>query len=88
MCGFSLQWMNPKAWIACLAGLSAFCVHDPYWELLSFSSIYFCICLLSIGAWALLGNAIKSVITKPRMIAYINKCIGVLLVICAFLLHI
>ncbi len=87
VCGFSLQWMNPKAWIACLAGLSAFCIHEPYRELLVFSSIYFLICLLSIGAWALIGNAIKKIIKKPNMIGYMNKGISILLLVCAFLLH-
>jgi threonine/homoserine/homoserine lactone efflux protein len=86
-CGFSLQWMNPKAWIACLTGLSAFCTHEPYLELLIFSLIYCVICLLSIGAWALVGNAIKGIIKKPTALSYINKLISMLLLACAFLLH-
>jgi threonine/homoserine/homoserine lactone efflux protein len=85
--GVSLQWMNPKAWIACFPGLSAFCTHSPYWELLTFSVIYFSICLLSISAWALMGNVIKAAIKKPAIIAQINKISSLCLFLCAFLIH-
>jgi threonine/homoserine/homoserine lactone efflux protein len=87
ICGFSLQWINPKAWIACLTGLAAFCTHEPYKDLLVFSVIYFLICLPSIGSWALMGHAIKRIIKKPKAIACMNKCIGLLLLVCAFLTH-
>ena len=46
--GVLLQWCNPKAWVACLAGVSAFNLTASVLKLLAFVGIYFLICYVSI----------------------------------------
>jgi threonine/homoserine/homoserine lactone efflux protein len=57
--GFLLQWLNPKAWIACISGISAFNLADSLPMLAIFVSLYFVICYASIASWALVGDKIK-----------------------------
>ena len=54
--GFLLQWLNPKAWVACLAGASLFSVPNSSKEFLLFSFIYFVVCYLSLFSWSVLGD--------------------------------
>lgn len=54
--GFLLQWLNPKAWIACVSGTSLFSSPENNIQFLSFSLIYFVVCYLSLCSWSLLGE--------------------------------
>lgn len=53
--GFLMQWLNPKAWIACLSGVAAFGLNASPSLLALFVILYFIICYASLAAWALLG---------------------------------
>lgn len=79
--GFFLQWLNPKAWIACLSGVSAFNLTGSNSMLLIFCSLYFSICYLSIGSWALLGGQISPFINNRRRLLIFNSLMGGVLVI-------
>ena len=81
--GFVLQWLNPKAWLACIAGVSAFTTAGDYYTLALFCSIYFFICFLGIGGWAVLGNAAELLVRSPRQMGIFNKGAGALLVMVA-----
>ncbi|MFC0211890.1 LysE family translocator [Paenibacillus chartarius] len=61
--GFLMQWLNPKAWMACFTGVSAFGLSTLM--LLVFVCIYFLICYLSLAAWAILGSRLH-VLTKIK----------------------
>ena len=84
--GFLLQWLNPKAWAACLAGVSAFSTEGSHQTLLVFSSIYFVICYLSIGLWAYAGDKVSVLLEKPIHFRVFNLMMGSGLVVVAIYL--
>jgi threonine/homoserine/homoserine lactone efflux protein len=79
--GALLQWLNPKAWGACLAGVSAFGVASNRPLLLLFTIIYFFICFAGIALWALVGARAVAVINTSRRIKIINTLMGIGLVV-------
>ncbi|MCL6414063.1 LysE family translocator [Aestuariirhabdus sp. Z084] len=81
--GAGLQWLNPKAWAACLAGVSAFNLSQSYELLAMFVMIYFVICYLSIGSWALLGDRLTGVVGKEKNIRLLNRVMGGALILVA-----
>lgn len=83
--GLALQWMNPKAWIACVSGVSAFGA-STLPTLALFVSIYFFICYLSIAAWALLGGQMHGLLTHNRYRHYFNLTVGSSLILVAIYL--
>ena len=84
--GFMLQWLNPKAWIACVSGVSAFTVEGSYGILLKFSGIYFVICYASIGWWAIMGDRASNLLKSKNHRRFFNLLMGVSLMIIAFYL--
>ena len=84
--GFLLQWLNPKAWIACISGISAFNLADSLPMLLIFVGLYFVICYASIASWALLGDKIKILLTKPGYLQIFNSVMGSALILVALYL--
>ncbi|PWG61573.1 LysE family translocator [Spiribacter halobius] len=85
--GFALQWLNPKAWLACVSGVSAFTTAGDYAALAVFCALYFVICFLGIGGWAVLGNAAVGLVRSERRMRWFNAAMGTLLVgVAAYLL--
>lgn len=85
--GAALQWLNPKAWIASLSGVSAFEATLGN-GLLTFASLYSVICFLSIGAWALAGASVSELLRDKSKLLWCNRVMGGLLIIVAiFLLY-
>lgn len=84
--GFLLQWLNPKAWTACLAGVSAFKLADSPTMLILFVTLYFVICYLSIASWALLGGFIQSTLKVGHHLRWINRFMGSGLILVALYL--
>lgn len=86
--GFLLQWLNPKAWAACLAGISAFNAADSYATLFLFSGIYFTICYVSIGSWAFVGENAFKIFQTPARLRLFNIFMGAGLIIVAIVISI
>lgn len=84
--GFLMQWLNPKAWIACLSGVSAFGLNTSYPMLFVFVCIYFLICYLSLMAWALLGSKLQFLMKVNNGIKVFNTVMGGSLIIVAIYL--
>ncbi|HWR10149.1 LysE family translocator [Sporomusa sp.] len=84
--GFLMQWLNPKAWIACLSGVSAFNLRDSYYMLFIFVGIYFVICYFSLAAWALLGSKVQFFLKVRERIKLFNLSMGGSLIIVALYL--
>lgn len=84
--GFLLQWLNPKAWIACFAGVSAFKLGDSTTLLALFVGLYFLICYASIASWALVGTKIESLLSTPKNLMIFNRVMGGLLIMIAIYL--
>jgi len=82
--GFLMQWLNPKAWIACFSGVSAFGLNTSM--LLAFVLIYFLICYLSLAAWALLGSKLQFLATLKNGMKFFNVAMGGSLIIVAIYL--
>ncbi|WP_370277519.1 LysE family translocator [Pontibacterium sp.] len=86
--GAALQLLNPKAWIACLAGVSAFNLSASYEALMVFSILYFVICYASVSSWAVLGSRISKYISEERKLQVFNQMMGaVLILISIYLLY-
>lgn len=84
--GFIMQWLNGKAWVACLAGVSAFSPDGSYSKLLLFCLIYFVVCYVSIACWALMGRYITKLLKDSMSIMIINNFLGLTLVGLAILI--
>lgn len=78
--GILMQWLNPKAWIACLSGVAAFGLDDSRSMLFAFVAIYFLICYLSLAAWAVLGAQLKFLAKVKNGIRYFNLTMGASLI--------
>ena len=74
--GFLLQWLNPKAWIACLAGTSLFSVPNSSQEFLLFSFIYFLVCYLSLFTWSVLGHKAAILLNSKFKLKLFNYLMG------------
>lgn len=86
--GWLLQWLNPKAWIACASGAALFSDPASHARFLLFAAIYFVVCYLSLGAWAVLGHQISFVLTSRYRVRLFNLLMGALLVGCAVYLFV
>jgi threonine/homoserine/homoserine lactone efflux protein len=81
--GFLLQWINPKAWIACVSGASIFSSAESYNQFLTFTIIYFIVCYVSLGVWAVLGDKVSHLLKDPFRLRLFNFILGLLLMITA-----
>lgn len=79
--GFWLQWLNPKAWMACVAGISAFGLVQDAPQLRRFVLIYGLICYIGVGAWAWLGSHSRRWLATPTRLHVLNRGMGVLLIL-------
>jgi len=86
--GFLLQWLNPKAWIACMVGVSLFSTPNSHQEFLTFSLVYFLVCYLSLFSWSLLGNKAAIYLNSEFKLKLFNQLMGGLLIVTScFLLY-
>lgn len=84
--GATLQWLNPKAWLACVAGIGAYVGEGETALLWQFTAIYFVICYLSIASWAWAGSVISQYLDNPRRVRWFNRTLAALLVASALYL--
>lgn len=86
--GALLQWLNPKAWGACLAGITAFGAAQNSPTLILFCSIYFVICFIGIGTWSFIGERIFHYLDSQEKLKLFNRTMGAsLILIGVFLLY-
>jgi threonine/homoserine/homoserine lactone efflux protein len=81
--GFLLQWLNPKAWIACVAGASIFSSAESYTPFLIFVSIYFVVCYASLLVWAIIGDRVSFLLSNEFRLRVFNLLMGSLLIFTA-----
>ena len=84
--GALLQWLNPKAWIAALSGVSAFTVNQPAQAMWWFAVIYIVVCFLSLACWAYAGVFLSRYLQQPVYLRVFNISMALLLVISAIYL--
>lgn len=86
--GFLLQWLNPKAWIACMTGVSLFSEPNDNKVFLTFSLIYFVVCYLSLFSWSVLGEKVTILLNSHLKLRIFNQLMGGLLIVTGgFLLY-
>ncbi|NQD97037.1 LysE family translocator, partial [Pseudomonas sp. CrR25] len=64
--GALMQWLNPKAWLAALAGMGAYAAGGELDRVAQFAALYFVICYLSIACWAYAGAFMGQYLQAPR----------------------
>lgn len=74
--GFLLQWLNPKAWIACASGNALFSAQNTNTPLIVFICIYFLICYLSLAIWGALGEKLSIALSNSKRILLFNRLMG------------
>lgn len=77
--GAMMQWLNPKAWLACVAGVGAFVGEGETALLWRFTLIYLVVCYLSVGCWAWAGTVIRRHLEEPRRMRLFNRSLAALL---------
>jgi threonine/homoserine/homoserine lactone efflux protein len=81
--GAVMQWLNPKAWLACIAGMGAFVASGEARLIWQFAAIYFVICYLSLACWAFAGTFLRHYLKNALGIRVFNRVMALLLVGCA-----
>ncbi|MDF0733003.1 LysE family translocator [Pseudomonas entomophila] len=77
--GALMQWLNPKAWLAAIAGIGAYVGGEQH-LLWLFTWIYGPICFVSVASWAWAGSVISQYLGNPRHMRLFNGGLAVLLV--------
>ena len=81
--GALMQWLNPKAWFASIAGMGAYAADGDVRLTLQFSAIYFVVCYASLTAWACAGVFLRKHLTEPHHVRLFNRAMALLLAISA-----
>jgi len=79
--GFLLQWLNPKAWIACVSGVSMFVSSTSTFVV--FVIIYFVVCYLSLSIWGVLGQKMTKFLNTDTRLKAFNILMGGILIFSA-----
>lgn len=77
--GAVMQWLNPKAWLAALAGMGAFAADGAGDRVWIFTAIYFVICYASLACWSYAGAFLRRYLQQPRHIRLFNRLMALLL---------
>jgi threonine/homoserine/homoserine lactone efflux protein len=77
--GAALQWLNPKAWLASLAGMGAYAAEGDGALVWQFTAIYFVICYVSIAGWAYAGTFLRKYLQAPKRVRLFNRVLAALL---------
>ncbi|MGO3384221.1 MAG: LysE family translocator [Acinetobacter guillouiae] len=79
--GALTQWLNPKAWIAAVAGTGLFSTGHIHAVLLIFVVIYFVVCYLSLLLWGIAGEKLASFLNTGNRARLFNIVMGLLLIL-------
>lgn len=76
MQGALLQWLNPKAWIAAVAGTALFSASQNSHHLLWFILIYFVVCYGSLLLWGIAGEYLARLLNTNLRAKIFNVGMG------------
>ncbi|RQH03843.1 LysE family translocator [Paraburkholderia dinghuensis] len=77
--GAMMQWLNPKAWLASVAGMGAYAASGDKALVWQFAAIYFVICFVSIACWAWAGASLRHAMREPARVRLVNRSMAGLL---------
>ncbi len=86
MMGATMQWLNPKAWLASVAGMGAYAASGEKAVIWQFAAIYFVICYLSIACWAWAGATLRQALRERARVRLVNRSMAALLALSALYL--
>ena len=66
--GAMMQWLNPKAWLATVAGMGVYAASGEKALVWQFAAIYFVVCYVSIACWAW-AMAMENAVASPASLA-------------------
>ena len=81
--GALMQWLNPKAWLAAIAGMGAFAADGDIGLVVQFAAIYCVVCYLSLACWAIAGTCLQPYLQAPQRVRVFNRVLAGLLVVSA-----
>lgn len=84
--GWVMQWLNPKAWLAAVAGMGAYAASGEPVLVWQFTVLYFCICYASIACWAYAGHHFRDHFAVPHRIRMLNRAMALVLALSALYL--
>jgi threonine/homoserine/homoserine lactone efflux protein len=84
--GAAMQWLNPKAWLASVAGIGVYAADGAGLQVWRFAAVYFVVCYLSIACWAYAGAFLRSFLRDARRVRRFNRAMALLLAASALLL--
>jgi threonine/homoserine/homoserine lactone efflux protein len=79
MTGAAMQWLNPKAWLASVAGMGAYAASGEKALVWQFAAIYFVVCYASIACWAWAGASLRQALREPSRVRFVNRLMAALL---------
>lgn len=74
--GVLFQWINPKAWTACVGGIGAFNLAGNMPGLLSYIGISAFVVFFSVATWAYMGSKITTFLESEQNHKYFNYSMG------------
>lgn len=77
--GAVMQWLNPKAWLASIAGMGAYAASGAPTLIWEFTAIYFVVCFASVACWAYAGAFLARFLGEPSRIRMFNRVMAALL---------
>jgi threonine/homoserine/homoserine lactone efflux protein len=77
--GAAMQWLNPKAWLASLAGMGAYAAGGDGGLVWQFTVVYLVVCYLSIASWAYAGTFLRRYLQEPKRVRLFNRVMAALL---------
>ncbi len=86
MQGALMQWLNPKAWLASIAGMGVFVADGQPRLIWQFAAIYLVVCYLSLACWAVAGARLSQYLQSATRVRLFNRVMALLLVTCALYL--
>lgn len=79
--GAVMQWLNPKAWLACVAGMGLFAADGDAVRVWQLAAVYLVICYLSVACWSYVGTFFRRYLSNARGMRLFNRAMALLLVI-------
>ncbi|CAI8807770.1 LysE family translocator [Pseudomonas sp. NPDC087626] len=81
--GALMQWLNPKAWLACVAGMGAFVADGDTRLVWQFAAVYLVVCYLSVACWAYAGTFLRQYLSNAGGLRLFNRVMALLLAVSA-----
>ena len=76
----AFQWVNPKAWTMALSSIAAYAPDRSLAAVALVAAVFGAINLPSVSAWAVLGQSLRRVLSKPARLRAFNWTMAGLLV--------